>query len=62
MAYIVVWTTGSSEADRRDFYSVHETFARALKEYDVRVAEDDLYCAAITQVVGATEPHWMEVR
>jgi len=63
MAYVVVWTVQTELADRyeyEDFYSVFDDFAGATKSYDMLRSEDFVWCAAITRVMDATEPHWLD--
>lgn len=44
-----------------DHWQVSETWEHAQEMYNVIMSEnDDVYCAAIAQIVVGTEPHWYE--
>jgi len=63
MAYIVACTMQTELADRyeyEDFYVVFEDFAEAVKSYDTLGSVESVCCVALTKVMDATEPHWLE--
>jgi hypothetical protein len=59
MAYIVTWTL-TQEYMHEDCYVVCEDFAEAVKSYEMLRNEEGVWCAALTKVMDATEPHWMD--
>ena len=60
MAHVVAWTL-KLEDKYEDHYVVFEDFAEAVKSYDMLGSEDDVWCVALTKVMDATVPHWMDV-
>jgi len=62
--YIVSWQikqTIDNKPALVDHWQVSETWEHAQEMYNVIVSEtDDVYCAAISQIVVGTEPHWYE--
>ena len=63
MAYIVVWTVQKELADRyeyEDFYVVYGDEPDAQRAFRLLLEEESVWCAAITKVIDATEPHWLE--
>jgi len=63
MAYIVVWTVQTELADRyeyEDFYVVYGDEDTAQKGFRLLLEEESVWCAAITKVVDATEPQWLD--
>ena len=58
--YIVVQTYWDCEEQLVDAYETWETLEEAQLHYSILLDKDNLYCAAITRVMNATEPHWME--
>jgi hypothetical protein len=59
MAYIVAWTLALEDM-HEDHYVVCEDFAEAVKSYEMLGSEESVWCAALTKVMDATEPHWMD--
>lgn len=43
-----------------DHFELFDDLEGAKKEYVALTAKDDVYCAAISQVLEATEPHWVD--
>lgn len=61
MAYIVAYTLNHGNNDLEDVWMVYEDRESADKAYWTALEEhDNLHCAAVTQVLDATEPHWMD--
>ena len=60
MAYIVAQTYWDSEEQLVDAYEIWETLEEAQLHYSILLDKDSLYCAAITKVMDATEPPWMD--
>tara|TARA_R100000742_G_C4258452_1_gene76330 strand:- start:507 stop:794 length:288 start_codon:yes stop_codon:yes gene_type:complete len=62
--YIVSWQikqTIDNKPALVDHWQVSETWEHAQEMYNVIVSETDgVYCAAISQIVVGTEPHWYE--
>ena len=62
--YIVSWQvrqTIDNKPTLVDHWQVSETWEHAQSMYNVIMHEnDDVYCAAISQIVIGTEPHWYE--
>ena len=59
--YIVSWTVNYGQNNLEDLFLLFETEAEA----DSFVKEnlyplDQLYCWAVSKVLSASEPHWME--
>lgn len=60
--FITCWTTTEENNTPRDHYSLHETEAQAMECYRLVLKEyENLYCAGVSKVTHATEPHWMEI-
>lgn len=59
MAYAVVWTRKSGTYIE-DFFVIYEDKDLAAAAFRQLLTEDGVYCAAVTQVLDATEPHWMD--
>lgn len=64
--YIVSWNvrqTIDNKPTLVDHWQVSETWEHAESMYNTIMHEnDDVYCAAISQIVVGTEPHWYEDR
>lgn len=60
MAYVVVWTLQHEIDVYEDFYVVYGDEPYAQRAFRLLLNEDKVWCAAITKVVDATEPHWIE--
>jgi len=63
--YIMSYTINYGENDLRDFYTLHDTLGEARKAYDAELNKDregmqTVHCGAVSKVVLATEPHWVE--
>ncbi len=57
--WIVCYTIYCRENDLyEDHFEVIEDKAEAQNRYRALLKLKDLYCAAISRVVEATEPHW----
>lgn len=56
--WICAWTLNEGGNVLPDFWTVHETKADAVKEYDRVLKLDNLHCACIAPIARATEPHW----
>lgn len=56
--WLVAWTL-RDEDWYDDNFAVCETEDAARETYERVKAEPLLYCAAITKIVEATEPHWL---
>ena len=61
-----MWIVAYTLLDRandltEDHYETHETEKKARDSYAMLVANnDDLWCACVTPVLTATEPHWQD--
>lgn len=61
MAYVVVWTEWPCGADPTDHYVICETEREAHDRYNMLWRNgQDVWCAAYTKVMDATEPHWID--
>jgi hypothetical protein len=61
--YIVAWTVRREFANRdeyEDHYVVYSSLEHAQKSFRLLLEEDLVWCVALTKVVDATEPHWLE--
>ena len=58
--YIVVQSNWDKELQIVDDFEVWDTLEEAQLHYAIVLDKDSLYCAAITKVIDATEPHWMD--
>jgi hypothetical protein len=62
--YIVAWQvkqTIDNKPTLVDHWQVSQDWSHASTMYDIIMHEnDDVYCAAISQIVIGTEPHWYE--
>lgn len=56
MSYIVSW---SEDYGWEDHWGVFETLAEAQERSRDLSEKDGVYCWAISQVVAASEPHWV---
>lgn len=64
MAYVVVWTVQkkfTTKEEYEDFFVVYSSFEQAQFSYRLLLEEDNVWCAAITKVIDATEPQWLDV-
>lgn len=61
MAYIVAWTEWPCGEDPTDHYVVFETERKAYDRFNMLCRSGQVvYCAAITKVMDATEPQWLD--
>lgn len=59
--FMTCWTLDLGDNAFEDFYQLHETEDEATKHFDLlHHLNDNLFCAAVTKVMTATEPQWME--
>lgn len=58
--FVTAWTINKGGNDLPDAFTVSDDLATARAFYQDAVALPDLHCAAIAQVIEATEPHWMD--
>ena len=54
--YLVVWT----EKGTLDHYRLFEGESEARRQIKRLSGDDHVYCWALTRVLDASEPHWME--
>lgn len=65
MAYIVVWTVKhhdewTNRDEYEDHYVVFGDEGAAQRAFRLLLEEESVWSVAITKVVDATEPHWMD--
>lgn len=58
--FIVSWTIERSQDDTRDHFILCDTIDEARSEGARLSRSDDVYCWAISKVIDASEPHWMD--
>ena len=61
--YLLAWTVRKEFANRdeyEDHYEVYSGIETAQKAFRLLLEEGVVWCAAITKVMDATEPHWMD--
>lgn len=59
--YITCWTINNGNNNMEDFFMLYTNLFEATAEYDRLCAnEEKLHCAAVSMVMKATEPHWMD--
>lgn len=58
--FITAWTINKGGNDLPDAFTVSDDLAIARAFYRDACGKHGLHCAAIAQVIEATEPHWMD--
>ena len=58
--YLVAWSVLDDDDRVIDNFVVVETLQEARDHYGMLPNDDSLWCAAITKVIDATEPHWID--
>lgn len=58
--FLTAWTINKGNNDLTDQFTVSDDMATARAFYQEACCLPDLHCAAIAQIVEATEPQWLE--
>ena len=60
MMYMVSWCAASEEKPHEDFFMVFEDKAKARAKVRALKEQDGVYCWALSVVLDASEPHWVQ--